>query len=498
MRGTALSAEVAERAKDFAQQSTPSGVGVAKVLWPYPPHWPRCTMESMMDRQRRIVILGAGGRDFHNFNTVFRHDESVEVVAFTAAQIPGIEDRSYPASLAGPLYPSGIPIVAENELANLIVREEVDEVILAYSDLSHVDVMHKASAVLAAGTDFRLLGPGATMLPSTRPVVAVCAVRTGCGKSQTTRRVGQILLEAGLRVALVRHPMAYGDLEAMRVQRFASVSDIDASHPSLEEREEYETPVRMGMVMYAGVDYEQILRRAETECDVVIWDGGNNDYPFFVPDVQITVVDPLRPGHELAYYPGETCLLRADVVVVNKVDSAAPDDLARVLANVQTVNPHAQVVRAASPVTLEAGPQLAGKRVLVIEDGPTVTHGGMPFGAGTVAARKEGAAEIVDPRPYAVGSIAGTYARYPGIGAVLPAMGYGDQQLAELGATVRQTDCDVVVVGTPIDLARLVDLGRPSRRVFYELSEIGSPTLSDVLEPLVQRLELASRPSSTA
>jgi len=435
----------------------------------------------------RVIIAGAGGRDFHNFNTVFRHDDSTEVVAFTAAQIPGIEDRSYPASLAGPLYPEGIPIVAEEELAGLIVRESIDEIVLAYSDLSHVEVMHKASAILAAGADFRLLGPRATMLRSVKPVVAICAVRTGCGKSQTTRRVGRILLDTGLRVALVRHPMPYGDLEAMRVQRFASVADIDASHPSLEEREEYEEPVRMCMVMYAGVDYEQILRRAEAECDVVIWDGGNNDFPFFVPDLQITVVDPLRPGHELAYYPGETCLLRADVVVVNKIDSAAPADLAQVISNVQAVNPSAQIVRAASPVTLGQGPPLSGKRVLVIEDGPTITHGGMPFGAGTVAARRKGASEIVDPRPYAVGSIAGIYARYPGIGAVLPAMGYGDEQLAELGATVRRAPCDVVVIGTPMDLARLVDLGHPSRRVSYQLSEIGSPTLKDVLDPFAQR-----------
>ena len=437
--------------------------------------------------KRRVIIAGAGGRDFHNFNTVFRHDDSTEVVAFTAAQIPGIEDRSYPASLAGPLYPEGIPIVAEEELAGLIVRESIDEIVLAYSDLSHVEVMHKASAILAAGADFRLLGPRATMLRSVKPVVAICAVRTGCGKSQTTRRVGRILLDTGLRVALVRHPMPYGDLEAMRVQRFASVADIDASHPSLEEREEYEEPVRMGMVMYAGVDYEQILRRAEAECDVVIWDGGNNDFPFFVPDLQITVVDPLRPGHELAYYPGETCLLRADVVVVNKIDSAAPADLAQVISNVQAVNPSAQIVRAASPVTLGQGPPLSGKRVLVIEDGPTITHGGMPFGAGTVAARRKGASEIVDPRPYAVGSIAGIYARYPGIGAVLPAMGYGDEQLAELGATVRRAPCDVVVIGTPMDLARLVDLGHPSRRVSYQLSEIGSPTLKDALDPFAQR-----------
>ena len=326
--------------------------GPGKVLWPYPLRQWRGQDGVMADRKRRVVIAGAGGRDFHNFNTVFRHDDSTKVVAFTAAQIPGIEDRSYPASLAGPLYPEGIPIVAEEELHDLISREGIDEVVLAYSDLPHVEVMHKASAILAAGADFRLLGPRATMLRSVKPVVAICAVRTGCGKSQTTRRVGRILLEAGLRVALVRHPMPYGDLEAMRVQRFASVAEIDASHPSLEEREEYEESVRMGMVMYAGVDYEQILRRAEPECDVVVWDGGNNDFPFFVPDLQITVVDPLRPGHELAYYPGETCLLRADVVVVNKIDSAAPADLAQVLANVRAANPRARVVEAASPVTL--------------------------------------------------------------------------------------------------------------------------------------------------
>ena len=436
---------------------------------------------------RRILILGAGGRDFHDFNTVFRDDPLTRVVAFTAAQIPGIDDRRYPASLAGPLYPDGIPIVAEAELTALVARESIDEVILAYSDLAHVDVMHKASIVLATGADFRLLGPHQTMLKSTKPVVAVCAVRTGCGKSQTTRRVGQILLDAGLKVALVRHPMPYGDLEAMRVQRFATVEEIDASHPSLEEREEYEEPVRMGMVMYAGVDYEQILRQAEAEADVVVWDGGNNDFPFYVPDVLITVVDPLRPGHELGYYPGETTLRMADVVVVNKMDSASPADVETVISNVSFANPGATIVRAASPVTLEAGPPIAGKRVLVIEDGPTTTHGGMPFGAGTFAARLNGAAELIDPRPYAVGSIAETYRKYPGIGAVLPAMGYGDEQLAELGATARATDCDVVVIGTPMDLARLVDLGHPSVRVHYELSEIGTPTVADVLAPHIAR-----------
>jgi predicted GTPase len=444
-------------------------------------------MTTNTEAVRRVVILGAGGRDFHDFNTVFRHDPATRVVAFTAAQIPGIADRRYPASLAGPLYPEGIPIVAEEELTSLIVREAIDEVVLAYSDLAHVEVMHKASTVLAAGADFVLLGPNATMLKSTRPVVAVCAVRTGCGKSQTTRRVGRILLDAGLKVALVRHPMPYGDLEAMRVQRFASVEDIDASHPSLEEREEYEEPVRMGMVMYAGVDYGDILRQAEAEADVVVWDGGNNDFPFYRPDVLITVVDPLRPGHELSYHPGETNLRMADVVVVNKVDSAAPADVDTVCDNIKLANPGATIVKAASPVTLEDGPPIAGKRVLVIEDGPTTTHGGMPFGAGTFAARLNGAVELVDARPYAVGSIAETYRKYPGIGAVLPAMGYGDEQLAELGATARATDCDVVVIGTPMDLARLVDLGHPSVRVHYELSEIGTPSVADVLAPHIAR-----------
>jgi len=432
---------------------------------------------------RRVVILGAGGRDFHDFNTVFRDDPLTEVVAFTAAQIPGIADRRYPASLAGAQYPDGIPIVDESELDSLIETEAIDDVVLAYSDLAYADVMHKASQVLASGANFRLLGPRETMIKSTKPLVAVCAVRTGCGKSQTTRRVGKILLDAGYKVALVRHPMPYGDLEAMRVQRFATIADIDASHPSVEEREEYEEPVRLGMVMYAGVDYEQILRQAETEADIVVWDGGNNDFPFYVPDVMITVVDPLRPGHELAYYPGEATLRMADAVVVNKIDSAASGDVVTVVANVKGVNPNATIVRATSPVTLEPGAPVSGRRVLVIEDGPTITHGGMPFGAGTVAARQHGAAEILDPRPFAVGSIAETYHRYPKIGAVLPAMGYGDEQLAELGATARRADCDVVIIGTPMDLARVVDLGHPVRRASYELCEMGTPTLEDVLRP---------------
>jgi predicted GTPase len=436
---------------------------------------------------RRIVVMGAGGRDFHVFDTVFKQDADTVVVAFTAAQIPGIDDRRYPSSLAGPRYPDGIPIVPESRLAELVRTEAVDEVVLAYSDLAHVDVMHKASIALAAGADFRLAGPRSTMLPSRRPVVAVCAVRTGCGKSQTTRRIGRILTGAGLRVALVRHPMPYGDLERMRVQRFASQADIDAADPTVEEREEYEAPVAQGMVMYSGVDYAAILARAEEEADVIVWDGGNNDFPFYAPTLMITVVDPLRPGHELAYHPGETVLRMADVVVVNKVDVASAAAVAQVVDDARAVNPSAAMVLAASPVTLEPGPDLTGRRVLVIEDGPTVTHGGMPFGAGTVAARAAGAVELVDPRPYAVGSIAATFERYPAIGPVLPAMGYTDAQLADLAATVRAAACDVVVVGTPVDLSRLVDLGHPARRARYELCEVGSPTLDDVLAPYLDK-----------
>jgi predicted GTPase len=435
---------------------------------------------------RTVVIMGAGGRDFHDFNTVFRTDPGHRVVAFTAAQIPGIADRRYPATLAGANYPDGIPIVAEERLAELVARENVDEVVLAYSDLSHPDVMHRASIAMAAGADFRLIGPRRSMLQSVRPVVAVCAARTGCGKSQTSRHIGRVLLDAGLRVALVRHPMPYGDLERMRVQRFATLTDIDAADPTVEEREEYEAPVRAGMVMYAGVDYADILRRAEAEADVIIWDGGNNDFPFYAANLFITVVDPLRPGHELNYHPGEVNLRMADVVVVNKTDNADPAAVGRVTANVQAVNPHAVLVRAASPVTLDPGPSLAGKAVLVVEDGPTITHGGMPFGAGTVAARQAGAT-LVDPRPYAVGSIAATYEKYPTIGTVLPAMGYGDAQLADLARTIQATPCDAVVIGTPMDLGRLLDLGHPGRRATYEYRDAGGPTLASVLAPYVTK-----------
>ncbi len=434
---------------------------------------------------RKVIIVGAGGRDFHNFNVVYRDDPNTEVVAFTAAQIPGIDDRRYPPALAGPRYPNGIPIRPEHELPGLIEGEWADEVVLAYSDLSHADVMHKASTALAAGADFSLLGPNSTMLRSKKPVVAVCAVRTGSGKSQTSRRVGQILLDAGLKVALVRHPMPYGDLEAMKVQRFATLADIDASHPTIEEREEYEAPVEMGMVMYSGVDYGAILEQAEEEADVIVWDGGNNDFPFFRPDLLIVVVDPLRAGDELAYHPGETNLRMADAVVVNKIDSARLDQIERVLADVYEVNPSMTVIKATSPVTLDEGPSLVDRRVLVVEDGPTITHGGLPFGAGTVAAQAAGAHMRVDPRPFAVGSIAQVYEQYPHIGAVLPAMGYSDEQLKELEETINAADCDVVVTGTPIHLDRLIQSNHPIRHATYELHELGEPSLEAVLAPIL-------------
>ncbi|MEX2464531.1 MAG: cyclic 2,3-diphosphoglycerate synthase [Gaiellaceae bacterium] len=437
---------------------------------------------------KKIVIMGAGGRDFHNFNVVYRDDSDTEVVAFTATQIPGIDERTYPAALAGIRYADGIAIRPEEELDGIIARHEVDEVVLAYSDLAHEDVMHKASRVLAAGANFVLLGPNATMLESTKPVIAVCAARTGSGKSQTSRRIGQLLLDEGLSVALVRHPMPYGDLEAMRVQRFATLEDIDASNPTIEEREEYEAPVALGMVMYAGVDYAQILAQAQEEADVLIWDGGNNDLPFFRPDLHITVVDPLRPGHELRYHPGETNVRMADVVIVNKADTADPRDVAKVVTNVRKVNPRATIVQAASPLTIENGSALEDARVLVVEDGPTVTHGEMPYGAGTIAAQRAGARALVDPRPFAVGSIAETFKQYPGIGNVLPAMGYGEAQLAELQTTINATDCDVVVTGTPIDLGRLIDIRHPVRHVTYEYGDHGRPTLAEVLTPLVQRV----------
>ncbi|HSP08567.1 MAG TPA: cyclic 2,3-diphosphoglycerate synthase [Candidatus Dormibacteraeota bacterium] len=436
---------------------------------------------------RKVIIMGAGGRDFHNFNVVYRDDPDTEVVAFTATQIPGIANRIYPPSLAGSRYPRGIPVHPEEELAQLIRDTGADEVVFAYSDIAHIDVMHKASLALAAGADFSLLGPRSTMLKSTKPVVAVCAVRTGSGKSQTSRRIGRLLLDAGLKVALVRHPMPYGDLEAMRVQRFATLSDIDASHPSVEEREEYERPVELGMVMYAGVDSADILVRAEAEADVIVWDGGNNDLPFYRPDVHVVVVDPLRAGDELAYHPGEANLRMADVVVINKIDSAGLAPTERVIKDVMSVNSSAMIVRAASPTVLDDGPSLRGKRVLVVEDGPTLTHGGMSYGAGTVAAQGAGVADLLDPRPFAVGSIAETFKKYPHIGHVLPAMGYSDSQLRELEATINAADCDVVVTGTPINLDRLIRSRHPMRHVTYDLQEIGQPTLADALRPVIAR-----------
>ena len=433
---------------------------------------------------RRLIIMGAGGRDFHNFNVAFRDEPETEIVAFTAAQIPGIDDRVYPAGLAGPRYPAGIAVRPESELTALIREHDVDEVVFAYSDVSHEDVMHRASVVIAAGADFKLMGTRSTMIKSTKPVVAVCAVRTGCGKSQTSRGVGRVMLDAGLKVALVRHPMPYHDLEAIAVQRFATLEDIDASNPTIEEREEYERPVEMGMVMYSGVDYGAILEQAQDEADVVIWDGGNNDFSFYRPDLTIVVVDPLRPGHALRYHPGEANLRMADVVVINKVDSATPDQIRAVLADIAELAPTATVIRAASPVVLDEGPPLDGKRVLVIDDGPTITHGGMPFGAGTVAARQANALPV-DPRPHAVGSIAETLARFPHIEAVVPAMGYSDAQLHDLEATINAVDCDAVIAGTPLHLRRLLDSRHPIREVTYSLEELGTPRLTDVLAPIV-------------
>jgi predicted GTPase len=438
--------------------------------------------------QRNVLIMGAGGRDFHDFNVRYRDDPTVRVVAFTAAQVPGIEGRVYPPALAGALYPAGIPIWGEDELAAVIQRLGVDEVVLAYSELSHSEVMHRASTALAAGADFTLLGPQATMIPSRKPVVAVCAVRTGCGKSQTSRRIGRILLDAGLKVALVVHPMPYGDLESRRVRRFATRADIDAAHPTNEEREEVEAPVAMGMVVYHGVDYAAVLEQAEQEADVLVWDGGNNDLPFLEPDLHVVVVDPLRAGHELAYHPGETNLRLADVIVVNKIDSASPEALERVLADVAAANPAATVIRAASPVRLDPGPSLMNLAVLVVEDGSAIVHGGLPSGAGTVAAQEAQVGMQVDPRPYAVGSIAEALDAHPHIGPVLPALGYSDQQLGELEATIEAVPCDAVVNGTSIDLGRLIRSRHPIRNVSYELQEIGGPTLDDVLRPLLTRV----------
>ncbi|HDD25333.1 MAG TPA: GTPase [Chloroflexi bacterium] len=428
-----------------------------------------------------VIIMGAAGRDFHNFNTYFRDNPDYRVVAFTATQIPNIEGRRYPPSLAGDLYPDGIPIYPEAELNDLIKKHAVDQVVFAYSDVPHEYVMHKASQVLVAGADFRLMGRQSTTLVSRKPVVAVCAVRTGCGKSQTTRHVCDVLQKLGHRVVAIRHPMPYGDLAAQAVQRFATYADLDHHRCTIEEREEYEPHIDRGVVVYAGVDYEAILRQAEKEADVIVWDGGNNDLPFYRPDLFITVADPHRAGHELRYHPGETNLRAADVVVINKIDTAGPEGVAQVRANIAQVNPQATVVDAASPIFVDDPEAIRGKRVLVIEDGPTLTHGEMTYGAGVVAARKFGAAELIDPRPFVVRSIAATFEKYPHIGTLLPAMGYGDAQIRDLEETINRSDCDLVLSATPIDLRRVLKVDKPMDRVRYELQVIGQPTLEEIL-----------------
>ena len=429
----------------------------------------------------RVLIMGAAGRDFHNFNTVFRDNPAYQVVAFTATQIPDIEGRLYPPELSGSLYPEGIPIYPENDLATLIRQQAIDEVVFAYSDVSHEYVMHKASLVLATGADYRLIGPKQTMLKSSKPVVGVGAVRTGCGKSQTTRAVSRALRKLGYRVAVVRHPMPYGDLARQAVQRFASHDDLDAHNVTIEEREEYEPHIDSGVVVFAGVDYERILREAEKEADMVLWDGGNNDLPFFAPDLYFVLVDPHRPGHEQSYHPGEANLRMADVVIINKMDTADQAGVQQVRASIRALNPTATVIDAASPIYVDDPAAIRGKRVLVVEDGPTLTHGEMAYGAGVVAAQRFGAAELVDPRPYAVRSIAETFAKYPATGALLPAMGYGEGQRADLEETIRATPCDLVIVATPIDLARVITIDKPAQRVRYELQELGQPTVHDLL-----------------
>jgi predicted GTPase len=430
----------------------------------------------------RTLIMGAAGRDFHNFNVFFRDNPDYTVVAFTATQIPDIEGRTYPPELAGSRYPAGIPIYPESDLVRLIVEKQIDQVVFAYSDVPHEYVMHKASLVLATGADFRLMGMRTTQIKSSKPVVSVCAVRTGSGKSQTTRRVSLILREMGYKVAAIRHPMPYGDLAKQSVQRYADYSDLDKYECTIEEREEYEPHLDNGVIVYAGVDYERILRQAEKEADIVLWDGGNNDFPFYVSDLQIVVADPHRPGHELHYYPGETNARAADVFVINKVDTAKPEDVITVRQNLRLLNPKAVVIEGASPLFVDDPQAIQGKRVLVVEDGPTLTHGEMAYGAGWVAARRFGAAEIVDPRPYAIGSIKATYEKYPTTGNVLPAMGYGDVQTHELEKTINAADVDLVLIGTPIDLTRVIKINKPCQRVRYELQEIGQPTLKDILQ----------------
>jgi predicted GTPase len=435
--------------------------------------------------KKNVIIIGAAGRDFHNFNTCYRDNDSYNVVAFTAAQIPDIDGRKYPTELAGHLYPDGIPIYAEEDLTQLIKEKDVNDCVFSYSDINYQKVMRMSALVNAAGANFVLLGPRDTMIQSSKPMIAVGAVRTGCGKSQTSRKIIEYLLERDLKVVAIRHPMPYGDLVAQKVQRFASIDDLAKHECTIEEMEEYEPHVVRGNVIYAGVDYEAIVRAAENDpdgCDVIVWDGGNNDFPFYKPDLNITVVDPHRAGHELGYYPGEVTLRLADVVVINKMDSAAPEGIQLVRDNISKVNPEAIIVDAASPITVDDPSVIKGKNVLVVEDGPTLTHGQMTIGAGTVAARKFGAANCVDPRPYLVGKLVDTFETYPAIGSLLPAMGYGGQQVEDLEATINNTECDAVVIGTPIDLNRIIKISKPCARVSYELQEIGHPDLGDVLD----------------
>jgi len=435
----------------------------------------------------KVIIMGAAGRDFHNFNVYFRNNDAYEVVAFTATQIPGIAERGYPPELAGANYPNGIPIYPEEELPNLIKQHDVDQVVFAYSDVPHEYVMHKASMVLANGADFRLMGPKTTMLEAKVPLVSVCAVRTGSGKSQTSRQVAKILKNKGLRVVAIRHPMPYGDLRKQIWQRFATYEDLDKYECTIEEREEYEPHIDNGIIVYAGVDYEKILREAEKEADVIVWDGGNNDLSFYKSDLHVVVADPHRAGNELTYYPGETNLRMANVVIINKVDTADPKNVEKVKENIKKVNPKARVLEAASPVTVDKPELIKGNRVLVIEDGPTLTHGNMPYGAGAVIAKKLGAREMVDPRPYAVGSIKDTYKKYTHLSTILPAVGYGDKQIAELKATIDRTPCDAVVIGTPIDLRRVMTIDKPTVRAKYELKVLGPVTLEEILEEFLQK-----------
>ncbi len=444
--------------------------------------------------KKNVIIIGAAGRDFHNYNTYFRGNEDYHVVAFTAAQIPDIDGRKYPAELAGDLYPDGIPIKAESELPNLIQELDVDDCVFSYSDVPYEHVMKMSALVNAAGANFVLLGGKDTMIESKKPVIAVGAIRTGCGKSQTSRRVIELLMEKGLKVVAIRHPMPYGNLAAQKVQRYAEIDDLKKHDCTIEEMEEYEPHIVRGNVIYAGVDYEAILRAAEDDpdgCDVILWDGGNNDFPFYKPDLMITVTDPHRAGHELKYYPGEVTLRLADVAVINKMDSAAPEAIQVVRENIEKVNPKAIVVDAASPIKVDNPDVIKGKKVLVVEDGPTLTHGEMKIGAGTVAAQKFGAAELIDPRPFTVGKLNDTFKTYPNIGTLLPAMGYGEQQMKDLQATINNSDCDAVVIGTPIDLNRIIDIKKPNTRVYYDLQEIGYPNLEEVIANFTQKHKLS-------